>query len=152
MPAARKRRDASLKDFVRTKNASMRTPLQTVEKVLDHDVNILLLGESGAGKDYFAEAIHASGIRRAKPLVRIDCAAIPADLFEAELFGFEKGTFTDAIARKIGKLEMAQGGTIYFADITALAPKLQAKRLRAIQDNRFARLGGHQPIAFEART
>ncbi|HEX9501940.1 MAG TPA: sigma-54 dependent transcriptional regulator [Thermoanaerobaculia bacterium] len=151
MPAARKRRDASLKDFVRTKNASMRTLLQTVEKVLDHDVNILLLGESGAGKDYFAEAIHASGIRRAKPLVRIDCAAIPADLFEAELFGFEKGTFTDAIARKIGKLEMAQGGTIYFDDITSLAPNLQAKLLRAIQDKRFTRLGGHQPIAFEAR-
>jgi transcriptional regulator with PAS, ATPase and Fis domain len=151
MPAARKRRDAKLKDFVRTKNASMRTLLQTVEKVLDHDVNILLLGESGAGKDYFAEAIHASGIRRAKPLVRIDCAAIPADLFEAELFGFEKGTFTDAIARKIGKLEMAQGGTIYFDDITSLAPNLQAKLLRAIQDKRFTRLGGHQPIAFEAR-
>jgi DNA-binding NtrC family response regulator len=151
MPAARKRRDASLKDFVRTKNASMRTLLQTVEKVLDHDVNILLLGESGAGKDYFAETIHASGIRRAKPLVRIDCAAIPADLFEAELFGFEKGTFTDAVARKIGKLEMAQGGTIYFDDITSLAPNLQAKLLRAIQDKRFTRLGGHQPIAFEAR-
>lgn len=129
----------------------MRTLLQTVEKVLDHDVNILLLGESGVGKDYFAEAIHACGIRRARPLVRIDCAAIPPDLFEAELFGFEKGTFTDAVARKIGKLEMAQGGTIYFDDITSLAPNLQAKLLRAIQDKRFTRLGGHQPIAFDSR-
>ena len=151
MPAVRKRRDTSLKDFVRTKNASMRTLLQTVEKVLDHDVNILLLGESGVGKDHFAEAIHACGIRRAKPLVRIDCAAIPPDLFEAELFGFERGTFTDAVARKIGKLEMAQGGTIYFDDITSLAPNLQAKLLRAIQEKRFTRLGGHQPIAFDAR-
>src|SRR6266550_2163464 len=151
MPAARKRRDTSLKDFVRTKNASMRTLLQTVEKVLDHDVNILLLGESGVGKDHFAEAIHACGIRREKPLVRIDCAAIPPDLFEAELFGFEKGTFTDAVARKVGKLEMALGGTIYFDDITSLAPNLQAKLLRAIQDKRFTRLGGHQPIAFDAR-
>src|SRR6266550_2726046 len=151
MPAARKRRDTSLKDFVRTKNASMRTLLQTVEKVLDHDVNILLLGESGVGKDHFAEAIHACGIRREKPLVRIDCAAIPPDLFEAELFGFEKGTFTDAVARKVGKLEMALGGTIYFDDITSLAPNLQAKLLRAIQDKRFTRLGGHQPIVFDAR-
>src|SRR2546423_311136 len=151
MPAARKRLDTSLKDFVRTKNASMRTLLETVEKVLDHDVNILLLGESGVGKDHFAEAIHECGIRREKPLVRIDCAAIPADLFEAELFGFEKGTFTDAVARKIGKLEMAQGGTIYFDDITSLASNLQAKLLRAIQDKRFTRLGGHQPIALDAR-
>src|SRR2546423_15500179 len=151
MPAARKRLDTSLKDFVRTKNASMRTLLETVEKVLDHDVNILLLGESGVGKDHFAEAIHACGIRRERPLVRIDCAAIPADLFEAELFGFEKGTFTDAVARKIGKLEMAQGGTIYFDDVTALTPNLQAKLLRAIQEKRFSRLGGHEAISFDAR-
>src|SRR2546423_14799843 len=149
MPAAKKRPE--LRDFVRTKSEALRALMQTVEKVLDHDVNILLLGESGVGKDYFAEAIHDCGKRREKPLVRIDCAAIPADLFEAEIFGFEKGTFTDAVARKIGKLEMAQGGTIYFDDITSLAPNLQAKLLRAIQDKRFTRLGGHQPIAFDAR-
>ena len=88
MPAAKKHPE--LKDFVRTKNDSMRALLQTVEKVLDHDVNIFILGESGVGKDYFAEAIHACGKRREKPLVRIDCAAIPADLFEAEIFGFEQ--------------------------------------------------------------
>ncbi len=129
----------------------MRALLQTVEKVLDHDVSILLLGESGVGKDYIAEAIHACGVRRDKPLVRIECAAIPADLFEAELFGFEKGTFTDAVARKVGKLEMAQGGTLYFDDVTALTPNLQAKLLRAIQEKRFTRLGGHQTITFDAR-
>src|SRR5262249_51423974 len=97
------------------------------------------------------ESIHGAGSRREKPLVRIDCAAIPADLFEAELFGFERGTFTDAVARKIGKLEMAQGGTIYFDDITSLASNLQAKLLRAIQEKKFTRLGGHQPIAFDSR-
>jgi transcriptional regulator with PAS, ATPase and Fis domain len=140
-----------LKNFVRTKSEAMRTLLQTVEKVLDHDVNILLLGESGVGKDYLAEAIHASSRRREKPLVRIDCAAIPADLFEAELFGFERGTFTDAVARKVGKLEMAQGGTIYFDAVTSLTPNLQAKLLRAIQEKRFTRLGGHQQIAFDSR-
>ncbi|HMC23786.1 MAG TPA: sigma-54 dependent transcriptional regulator [Thermoanaerobaculia bacterium] len=151
MPAAKKPLDPSLKDFVRTRNESMRTLLQTVEKVLDHNVNILLLGESGVGKDYFAEAIHACGQRREKPLVRIDCAAIPADLFESEIFGFEKGTFTDAVARKVGKLEMAQGGTIYFDAVTALTPNLQAKLLRAIQEKRFTRLGGHQPVDFDSR-
>src|SRR5436190_8302536 len=151
MSAARRRRDPRLRDFVRTKSASMRALLQTVEKVLDHDVNILLLGKSGVGKDYFAEAIHASGKRRDKPLVRIDCAAIPADLFEAEIFGFEKGTFTDAVSRKIGKLEMAQGGTIYFDAVTSLTPNLQAKLLRAIQDRNFTRLGGHESVPFDSR-
>ncbi len=129
----------------------MRALLQTIEKVLDHDVNILLLGESGVGKDYFAEAIHTCGQRRQKPLVRIDCAAIPPDLFEAEIFGFEKGTFTDAVARKIGKLEMAKGGTIYFDAVVSLAPNLQAKLLRAIQEKSFTRLGGQQAITFDSR-
>lgn len=151
MPAAKKRRDPVLTDFVRTKNASMRALLQTVEKIVAHDVNVLLVGESGVGKDHLAEAIHACGARRDRPLVRIDCAAIPADLFEAELFGFEKGTFTDAVARKIGKLEMAGGGTIYFDDVVSLAPHLQAKLLRAIQEKRFTRLGGHESIPFDAR-
>src|SRR5205823_4336561 len=94
MSAAPRHRDAALRDFIRTRSASMRALLQTVEKVLDHDVNLLLLGESGSGKDLFAEAIHACGRRRNRPLVKIDCAGIPAELFEAELFGYEKGTFT----------------------------------------------------------
>lgn len=151
MPAAKRRRDPLLTDFVRTKNASMRALLETVGKIAGHDVNVLLVGESGVGKDHLAEAIHACGLRRAKPLVRIDCAAIPADLFEAELFGFEKGTFTDAVARKIGKLEVANGGTIYFDNVVSLAPNLQAKLLRVVQEKQFSRLGGHQAIPFDAR-
>jgi len=129
----------------------MRTLLQTVEKVLDHDVNLLLLGESGSGKDFLAEAIHACGKRREKPLVKIDCASIPAELFESELFGYERGTFTDAQTRKIGKLETAQGGTVYFDDIASLTPTLQAKLLRAIQEKRFTRLGGNQTVALDGR-
>ena len=129
----------------------MRTLLQTVEKVLDHDVNLLLLGESGSGKDFLAEAIHACGSRREKPLVKIDCASIPAELFESELFGYEKGTFTDAQTRKIGKLETAQGGTVYFDDVASLTPTLQAKLLRAIQEKRFTRLGGNQTVALDGR-
>jgi two-component system response regulator AtoC len=150
MPA-RRRRETRLKDFFRTRNAAMRNVLQTVEKVLDHDVPVLVLGESGVGKDYLAEAIHASSTRKAAPFVRIDCATIPADLFESELFGYEKGTFTDAQSRKLGRLEMARGGTVYFDEIAALPPPLQAKLLRALQEKSFSRLGGGQSIAFDAR-
>ncbi len=129
----------------------MRNVLQTVEKVLDHDVPILILGESGVGKDYLADAIHACGARAAMPMVRIDCATIPADLFESELFGYEKGTFTDAQTRKSGRLEVARGGTVYFDEISALTPPLQAKLLRALQEKSFTRLGGHQSVVFDAR-
>lgn len=129
----------------------MRNVLQTVEKVLDHDVSILILGESGVGKDYLAEAIHVCSNRRTGPFVRIDCATIPADLFESELFGYEKGTFTDAQTRKLGKLEVAHGGMVYFDEIAALTPPLQAKLLRALQEKTFTRLGGNQSVMFEAR-
>jgi len=129
----------------------MRSLLQTVEKVLDHDVNLLLLGESGTGKDFLAEAIHACGKRRDRPFVKIDCAGIPAELFESELFGYEKGTFTDAQSRKLGKLETVRGGTVYFDDIASLASGLQAKLLRAIQEKRFTRLGGNQTVVLDGR-
>jgi DNA-binding NtrC family response regulator len=129
----------------------MRTLLQMAEKILDHDVNLLLLGESGAGKDFFAEAIHACGNRREKPFVKIDCASLPAELFESELFGYEKGTFTDAQSRKLGKLETVRGGTVYFDDVASLAPALQAKLLRAIQEKRFTRLGGNQTVVLDGR-
>ena len=129
----------------------MRSRLQTVEKVVDHDVNVLILGESGAGKDYLADVLHARGPRRELPLVRIDCAAIPPDLFEAELFGYEKGTFTDAQSRRVGKLEASEGGTVYFDAISGLAANLQAKLLRAIQEKQFTRLGGSNVIPFNAR-
>jgi two-component system, NtrC family, response regulator AtoC len=129
----------------------MRNVLETVGKVLDRDVPILILGESGTGKDFLAESIHASGNRRDEPFVHIECASIPADLFESELFGHERGTFTDAHARKVGKLEAARRGTVYFDEISALAPQLQAKLLRAIEERRFARLGGGATVPFEAR-
>src|ERR1041384_642320 len=150
MPS-RRRREPRLRDLFRTRSAALRNVLETAEKVLDHDVSILILGESGVGKDYLAESIHACGNRRDEPFVHIDCASIPPDLFESEIFGHERGTFTDAHARKLGKLEMARRGTVYFDEIAALTPQLQAKLLRAIQDRRFTRLGGHESIAFDAR-
>ncbi len=129
----------------------MRNLLQTVEKVLDHDVPVLIRGESGVGKDYLAEAIHACSSRRGDPFVHVDCATIPPDLFESELFGYEKGTFTDAVARRIGRLELAGAGSVYFDNIDTLTPALQAKLLRVLHDRQFTRLGGHQDIAFNAR-
>ena len=129
----------------------MRDVLQTVGKVLDRDASILLLGESGTGKDYLAAAIHACSNRRNEPFVHVDCASIPHDLFESEMFGHERGTFTDAQSRQLGRLELAQRGTVYFDEITALTPPLQAKLLRAVEERRFTRLGGHQPLPFEAR-
>ncbi len=150
MPS-RKPREPRLKDYFRSRSSALRNVLQTVEKVLDHDVSILILGESGSGKDYLAEAIHACSPRRDRPFVHIDCPTIPADLFESELFGYEKGTFTDAQTRKIGKLEFGRGGTVYFDDVSALTPPLQAKLLRALQEKSFTRLGGHEVIPFDAR-
>ena len=129
----------------------MRALLETVEKVAGHDVNLLLLGESGSGKDHLARAIHACSSRRDAAFVTIDCASIPAELFESELFGYEKGTFTDATARKIGRLEAAGQGTVYFDEIGGLAPALQPKLLRAMQDRSFTRLGGSQLVPFTAR-
>jgi two-component system response regulator AtoC len=129
----------------------MRNVLETASKVLDHDVPILILGESGTGKDHLAEVIHACSARRGEPFVHIECASIPADLFETELFGHERGTFTDAQSRKVGKLEAARRGTVYFDEISALTPQLQAKLLRVIQEKRYSRLGGTASLPFEAR-
>ncbi|HEX7706113.1 MAG TPA: sigma-54 dependent transcriptional regulator [Thermoanaerobaculia bacterium] len=148
---SRKHREPRLQDLFRTRNAAMRNVLETAEKILDHDASILIFGETGSGKNYLAEAIHACGSRRGEPFVQIECASIPAELFESELFGHERGTFTDAHMRKVGKLEAAGRGTVYFDEIPALAPPLQAKLLRAIQERRFTRLGGIQSVRFEAR-
>lgn len=129
----------------------MRNVLDTASRVLDHDANILILGESGSGKDYLAQSIHACSARRAEPFVHIECASIPADLFETELFGHERGTFTDAQTRKVGKLEAAGRGAVYFDEVAALAPQLQAKLLRVMQERRYSRLGGAATLPFEAR-
>ena len=129
----------------------MRSLVETAAKLVDRDVSVLIVGESGAGKNYLAEALHACGPRREAPFVTIECASIPHELFESELFGYEKGTFTDATARKLGKLEAARGGTAYFDEIAALTPPLQAKLLRALEERKFTRLGGSEEVPFHAR-
>ncbi|HEU4887817.1 MAG TPA: sigma-54 dependent transcriptional regulator [Thermoanaerobaculia bacterium] len=149
--SSKRLREPRLEELFRTRNAAMRNVLETVEKVLDHDVSILILGESGVGKDFLAQSIHACSARRAEPFVHIECASIPAELFETELFGHERGTFTDAQTRKVGKLEAAGRGTVYFDEVAALTPQLQAKLLRVMQERRFSRLGGPASLPFAAR-
>ncbi len=134
-----------------TRSPRLREALRSAEKALPTDASILVLGESGTGKDHLVDAIHACSARAAGPLVKIACAALPEELFEAELFGFEKGAFTDAAARKPGRIETAEGGTLYLDEIGSLTPHLQAKLLRLLQERTFSRLGGEKSIGLDVR-
>ncbi|MFA6956771.1 MAG: sigma-54 dependent transcriptional regulator [Thermoanaerobaculia bacterium] len=152
MPARSSARGpAALRRLFPTRTPAFRAVVKTLEKLIDVDVNVLVTGESGSGKDYVAEALHACGARATRPFVRIDCATIPPELFESELFGFERGTFTDAKARKPGRLESVRGGTLYLDEIGSIPATLQAKLLRVIEQRQFTRLGGAEPIRLDAR-
>ena len=125
--------------------------LEKVEQVAATDATVLVLGESGTGKELLARAVHNADPRQPRPLVKINCAALPRDLIESELFGHEKGAFTGAVARKIGHFELADGGTIFLDEIGELSLDLQAKLLRVLQEGEFERLGGSQTIAVDMR-
>jgi DNA-binding NtrC family response regulator len=112
---------------------------------------VLLQGESGAGKDLLAHWLHYRGPRRDGPLIKIHCPSIPEELLESELFGHERGAFTDAQRAKAGKIEMAAGGTLYFDQIHDLSPALQAKLLRVVEERRFERLGGTRTLEVDVR-
>jgi transcriptional regulator with GAF, ATPase, and Fis domain len=112
---------------------------------------VLITGESGVGKEAVADVIHAWSPRAAGPLVKLNCAAIPENLLESELFGHQKGAFTGAIAQRIGRFEMADGGTIFLDEIAELTPPLQAKLLRVAQDGRFQRIGSNAEVRVNAR-
>ena len=122
-----------------------------MDKVKDTASTLLIQGESGTGKDLLASLIHYSSLRRDEPFLRIDCSSIPTELIESELFGYEKGAFTGAYARKLGKLEFAGKGTIVLDEITALNIETQAKLLRVIEDRAFGRLSGNETIPVDAR-
>jgi two-component system, NtrC family, response regulator AtoC len=122
-----------------------------VDKVKDTPSTLLIQGESGTGKDLLASLIHYSSLRRDEPFLRIDCSSIPTELIESELFGYEKGAFTGAYARKLGKLEFAGKGTIVLDEIAGLGVETQAKLLRVIEDRTFGRLGGNEAIPVDAR-
>jgi two-component system response regulator AtoC len=130
---------------------AMRKVVELLDRVATTDANVLVLGESGTGKDLLAQLIHERSRRRQRPLVKIDCAALPEELIESELFGYEKGAFTGATESKPGRFEMADGGTLVLDEITSLSTAAQAKLLRAIEERRFERLGGKQPIRVDVR-
>jgi DNA-binding NtrC family response regulator len=132
-------------------HASIREVSQQIQKVAATDSTCLLLGESGTGKELFALAIHHLSPRREKPFVALNCAAIPEGLVENELFGHERGAFTGAGARKVGKMDLAHRGTLFLDEIGELPLAIQAKLLRALEEKRFERVGGTQSIEVDVR-
>jgi DNA-binding NtrC family response regulator len=130
---------------------AMRAVSHQLQKVAATEATVLLLGESGTGKELFARAIHHISDRREQPFIALNCAAIPENLVENELFGHEKGAFTGAGNRKVGKIEMAQRGTLFLDEIGELPLASQAKLLRVLEERRFERVGGTQPIDVDVR-
>src|SRR5205814_7174197 len=116
-------------------------------QVAQADLPVLITGESGTGKEVVADLIHATSSRRKGPLVKISCAAIPENLLESELFGYERGAFTGAVHSKPGRFELANGGTLFLDEIGDMAPPMQAKLLRVLQDGKVQRLGGTRDIS-----
>ena len=125
--------------------------LDQISVVADSDATVLLLGETGTGKGLVARAIHASSKRKDKSFITLNCAAIPTGLLESELFGHEKGAFTGAIRQKLGRLELADKGTLFLDEVGEISPELQPKLLRVLQDREFERLGGIRTIKVDLR-
>jgi two-component system response regulator AtoC len=122
-----------------------------ISRVADTDVTVLIRGESGTGKELVARALYASSLRRGKPFVKVNCAALPTELLESELFGFERGAFTGAIQQKPGKFEFANHGTMFLDEIGDMSFQLQAKLLQVLQDGEFSRLGGKHDVRVDVR-
>jgi len=133
------------------KDPKMAHVLQLADQVAPSDASILITGPSGTGKEVLARHIHNRSKRKNSRFVAVNCAAIPENLLESELFGHEKGAFTGAIARRIGKFEEADGGTLLLDEISEMDPRLQAKLLRAIQEREIDRLGGNKPVSVDVR-
>ncbi|HKZ00590.1 MAG TPA: sigma-54 dependent transcriptional regulator [Pyrinomonadaceae bacterium] len=133
------------------RSAGMREAVRLAERVAATDANVLISGESGAGKDALALFIHSRSSRALFPLVKIDCATLPGDLLESELFGYERGAFTGATEAKPGRMEAAQSGTIVLDEIAHFSVDAQAKLLRVIETRQFERLGGQRTIKVNAR-
>src|SRR5262245_30821078 len=133
------------------RSAAMQQQYELIRQVAGTNTSVLITGESGTGKELAARAIHRASSRREALFVPINCAAIPADLLESELFGHIKGAFTGADKERVGKFEMADGGTIFLDEVTEMRPALQAKLLRALQENVIERLGSHWSVAIDMR-
>ena len=129
----------------------MREVHHLIQRVADTDVTVLIRGESGTGKELVARGIHQASPRRHRPFVKVNCAALPSELLESELFGFERGAFTGAIQHKPGKFEFANQGTMFLDEISEMQPSLQSKLLQVLQDGEFARLGGRGDVHVDVR-
>jgi two-component system, response regulator FlrC len=130
---------------------AMQRVLRLAEQIAPSDASVLITGESGTGKEVLARLIHRRSRRSAQAFISVNCAAIPDNLLESELFGHEKGAFTGAVARRVGKFEEANGGTLLLDEVTEMHPRLQAKLLRAIQEREIDRVGGTQPVKVDIR-
>jgi transcriptional regulator with GAF, ATPase, and Fis domain len=124
---------------------------EIIDQVADTDVTVLIQGESGVGKEVVARSIHQNSSRRNNPFIKVNCAAIPPDLLESELFGYEKGAFTGAYRQKPGKFELAHHGTMFLDEIIEITPDLQGKLLQVLQDREFSRLGGKKDVRVDVR-
>jgi two-component system, NtrC family, nitrogen regulation response regulator NtrX len=146
-----------MKDVVEGKNAILggsariKEVLSVVERVAPTDVRVLITGENGSGKELVAKAIHRMSKRAAKQLVEVNCAAIPSELIESELFGHERGAFTGAVGQRIGKFELADGGTLFLDEIGDMSLSAQAKVLRALEEGKIERVGGNRQIVVDVR-
>ena len=133
------------------KSPSMQEIYSKIEQVADSRTTVLITGESGTGKELVARAIHYNSPRRDRPFIPLNCAALPETLIESELFGHEKGSFTDASARRVGQFELAHSGSLFLDEIGDLSPATQAKLLRVLQEREFTRIGGTQSIKVDVR-
>ena len=138
-------------DAIVGRNPAMLQLYKAIGRVAPTDATVLIRGESGTGKELVARAVYQHSRRHGKPLVVVNCAAIPEALLESELFGYESGAFTGAMKRRIGKFEQADGGTLFLDEIGDMPPALQAKILRALQDRTFQRLGGNETLQADVR-
>ena len=145
-PAARLEREVAL-----WRSPKMREVGEIIRRAAGVDVTVLICGETGTGKDLVARVVHHLSSRRGKPFIKVNCAAMPRDLLESELFGHERGAFTGAHRQKVGKFEAADGGTIFLDEIGDLHPALQAKLLHVLQDGEFSRVGGKSTLKVDVR-
>src|SRR5207247_754435 len=133
------------------KSAVMQSVMAKVERVAASETRVCILGETGTGKELIARTVHEKSARRAAPFVTLNCAAVPAELIESELFGHEKGSFTGATARHLGKFEQAHGGTLFLDEIGDMPMMMQAKLLRVLEEGQVERIGGDRSLPVNVR-